>query len=117
VHVVIARELTMRGTAQPTLTNPSCSGAVAQKASHVFALEDNTMASIMLHPPAGAAALPVTMLHITHLESNRTWCVMTKDDGTPAMVGGELPMGTYEVAIAEVQGAAPRAYELRVQKL
>jgi hypothetical protein len=117
VHVLIAQELTLRGVAAPTLSNPSCSGAVAMKAAHVFALEDTTMASIMLHPQAGEGALPVTMLHITHLESNRTWCVMTKDDGTPAMVGGELPMGTYEVSVAEMRGAEPRRYELRVEKL
>ena len=117
VHVVIAQELTLRGVASPTLSNPSCTGAAPTKAAHVFALEDGTMASIMLSPQPGEPALPATMLHITHVESNRTWCVMTKDDGSPAIVGGELPMGTYEVAVAEMSGSAPRRYELRVQKL
>jgi len=117
VHTVIMGELTMRGVASPSLSNPSCSGALPTKASHVFALEDSTLASIMLNPQPGEPALPITMLHITHLESNRSWCVMTKSDGSPAIVGGELPMGTYEVAVAEMRGEEPRRYELRVQKL
>ena len=116
-HVVIAGGLTLRGVAEPTLSNASCGGATPVKASQTFELQDSALASIILQPQDGEGPLPKTMLHVTHVESNQTWCVMTRDDGSPALVGGELPMGTYAVAVAGMRGAQPRRYEVRIEKL
>ncbi|HEY2510724.1 MAG TPA: hypothetical protein VGI39_07705 [Polyangiaceae bacterium] len=117
VQALIADRLTLRGTAEPTLLNPSCSAAAPAKPAHIFELPEETRAMIMLAPPGAEPQLPATMLHVTNLDSNKTWCVMSKPDGSPATIAAEFPSGHYAVSVAEVNGAAPRKYEVRVEKL
>jgi hypothetical protein len=117
VHPLVAEMLTLRGTAAATLANPACSAANPSKPAHLMELSEDTRATVMLGPQLGEPPLPVSMLHLTHLESNRTWCVMTREDGTPASLADELPMGTYAVSVLEMRGEAPRRYELKVRKL
>lgn len=117
VHTLAAERLVMRGVAPATLANPACTAAAPTKPAHLMELSEDTRATVLLTPQAGEGPLPIAMLHMTHLESNKTWCVMTKEDGTPAVVAGELPMGTYAVAVAEMRGNEPRRYELKVHKL
>ena len=117
VRPLISERVTLRGTASPTLESASCTAGSPAKPGNVLELSEGTRATIELKPPPGEAALPMTMLHLTHLDSNRTWCAMTQADGTPAIIAGEFPSGQYTVSVAEVKGAAPRAYEVRVVKL
>lgn len=117
VSRLTAERITLHGVASPSLDNPSCSASAAPRPSHVLHIEDETHASLLLAPPRGEAPLPTTMLHVTHLASNRTWCVMTQADGSPAAIADEFPSGDYAVSVAELRGAQPRKYEVRVQKL
>jgi hypothetical protein len=117
VHALVADRLTFRGTAEPTLKNSACSASAPGKPDHVMELAQDTRATILLSPLPGEAPLPVSMLHITNLESNRTWCVMTSADGTPAALGAELPSGMYAVSVASINGAPARQYEVKVTKL
>src|SRR4051812_1910087 len=84
VPTLVADRLTFQGTAEPTLKNSACSAAAPGKPDHLMALEFDTRATILLGPVPGEAPLPVAMLHLTNLDTNRTWCVMTGADGTPA---------------------------------
>lgn len=117
VHGLVANSLILRGTAEPTLTSATCNGAAPTSPKHIVELPEDTRVTIFLGPEKGQPLLPVSMLHITHLESNRTWCVMTKADGTPAALVGEFPSGNYAVAVAESRSAAPQRYEVTFEKL
>ena len=117
VHPLMTETLRLHGTASPTLVNMACSATAPAKPSNVLELADDTRVTILLGPQAGEPALPLTMLHLTHLETNRTWCVMTRADGTPAAIGGELPSGQYAVSVAEMRTAQPRKYEVRILRL
>jgi hypothetical protein len=117
VHGFVANSLTLRGTAEPTLTSATCSAAAPTSPKHVVELPEETRATIFLGPEKGQPLLPVSMLHMTHLDSNRTWCVMTKADGTPAALVGEFPSGVYAIAVAESKSAAPQRYEVTFEKL
>jgi hypothetical protein len=117
VRTLVSKTLTFHGTASPTLSNPSCSATTPVKPIHVLELVEDTRATILLTPSIGEPALPLATLRLTNLETNRTWCVMTRRDGAPAALGGEFPSGQYGVSVAEVSSAPPRKYEVRVEKL
>jgi hypothetical protein len=117
VRTLVAKTLTFHGTASPSLANPSCAAADHAKPIHVLELTEDTRATILLTPSLGEPALPLATLRLTNLETNKTWCVMTQTDGTPAALGGEFPSGQYAVNVAEVSSAPPRKYEVRVEKL
>ena len=117
VHGFVADSLILRGTAEPTLTSATCTASAPTSPKHVVNLSDDTRATIFLGPEKGQPLLPVSMLHITHLDSNRTWCVMTKSDGTPAALVGEFPQGLYAIAVAESRSATPQRYEVTFEKL
>jgi len=117
VHTLVADRLTFQGTAEPTLKNSACTAAAPGKPDHMMSLEFDTRATILLGPVPGEAPLPVAMLHLTNLDTNKTWCVMTGADGTPAALGAELPGGMYAVSVAATNGAPARRYEIKVTKL
>ena len=117
VHGMVANSLTVRGVAEASLTSASCTGAAPVSPKHVVELPEETRVTIFLGPIKGEPLLPVSMLHLTHLESNRTWCVMTKPDGTPASLVGEFPQGNYAIAVAESRSDVPRRYEVTFEKL
>jgi hypothetical protein len=117
VHGLVTNTMTLHGTAEATLTSATCTVAAPASPKHVIHLEEETRATVLLGPEKGHAPLPVSMLHITHLESNRTWCVMTKSDGTPAAIAAEFPSGNYLVSVAEPRSASPQRYEIQLEKL
>ena len=117
VHWLSIEMLRLHGTASPTLVHAQCGPAAPAKPANVLELEEDTRATILLAAPSGEPALPQAMLHLTHLDSKRTWCVVSQPDGTPATLGGEFPGGKYAVSVAEVSGVPPRRYEVRVEKL
>jgi xanthine dehydrogenase molybdopterin-binding subunit B len=117
VQALVADRLTLHGTAQPTLANPSCSASPPAKPSHVIEMAEETRATVLLTAALGEPPLPLATLHITNVETHRSWCVTTKTDGSPAALATVFPSGTYEVSIAETDTAAPRRYEVKLQKL
>jgi hypothetical protein len=117
VSALVADKLTLRGVAHPTLASATCgAGEGSAKPAHVLELQEDTHAALLLELPARAASIPPARLNVTHLASNRSWCVMTQPDGS-AVLGADFPSGLYTVSVAEAVGVAPREYELRVQKL
>jgi hypothetical protein len=117
VHGLVTNSMTLHGVGETTLTSATCTVAAPASPKHVIHLEEGTRAAIFLGPEKGHPPLPVTMLHITHLESNRTWCVMTKPDGTPAAIAADFPSGMYAVSVAEPRSSSPRRYEITLEKL
>jgi hypothetical protein len=117
VHPLMTETLRLEGTATPTLASPSCSAPTLAKPANVLELTDDTRVTIRLAAPSGEPALPVTIMRLTHLETNRSWCLVTRADGTPAMIGGEFPSGQYAVSVSEMSSATPHHYEVRVERL
>jgi hypothetical protein len=117
VHPLMTETLRLHGTASSLSASPSCTGPVNAKPANVLELADDTRVTILLEAPSGEPALPLSMLRVTHLESNKTWCAMTRPDGTPAAIGGELPSGQYAVSVGASASAAPRKYEVRILRL
>jgi hypothetical protein len=118
VHPLIAETLRLQGTATRMATSPSCNAAAGDaKPANVLELDDDTRVTIMLEAPRGEPALPLSMLRVTHLATNKTWCALTRADGTPAAIGGELPSGKYAVSVGESASAAPRKYEVKILRL
>jgi hypothetical protein len=117
VHWLSIEMLRLHGTAAPAQTQAHCGPVAPAKPANVLELEEDTRATMLLAAPSGEPALPPSMLHLTHLDSNRTWCVVSQPDGTPASLGGEFPGGKYAVSVAQVSGGPPRRYEVRVEKL
>ncbi len=95
---------------------PSCDAVAAAKPANVLKLADDTRVTILLGAAAGEPALPLTMLRVTSLETKQTWCAVSRPDGTPAAIGGELPSGDYAVSVAEAGNGAHK-YEVRILRL
>jgi hypothetical protein len=117
VMALIADNMTLHGVAPASLSNPACTAEAPAKPAHLFELSESAHATVILRPRAGDGPLPISMLHLTNIETSRTWCVMTKSDGSPAVLASDLPAGTYAVAVAEMHGSEPRAYEVKIEKL
>ncbi len=117
VHGLVTNSMTLHGVGETTLTSATCTVAAPASPKHIIHLEEETRATVLLGPEKGHPPLPVSMLHITHLDSNRTWCVMTKPDGTPAAIAAEFPSGMYAVSVAEPRTAIAQRYEITLEKL
>lgn len=57
------------------------------------------------------------MLHVQELATNKTWCVMSKGDGSGAMIPGEFPMGVYAISVEGSHSSEPMAYAIAFERL
>jgi hypothetical protein len=109
-------KMVLRGEAAASVDNPSCQ-TNALPARHFVKLNEDLNGHFLVRPAAGESALKLAVLHITNLESGKSWCVQAGADGAPAMIGAEFPQGTYAVSVTEGRTSAPHRYELVVEKL
>jgi len=112
VDILQTDKMVLRGQAEAK-DNASCK-SVALPAKHFVELKDDLAGHMILRPAAGES-LKLAVFHLTHLETNRTWCVQIGEDGTTATIPGGFPMGTYAISVTESR-ATPR-YEVVVEKL
>ena len=100
VHVETLQtlRLVVHGTASARPT-PSCDSASASTPVYVR-ITDEISGDISLRPTRGAA-----VLHVQELSTNKTWCAMTRDDGTGAVIQDLFPGGVFAISV-EATGAA-----------
>jgi hypothetical protein len=116
VETMQTDKMVLRGTAEASDKSPSCK-MDALPAKHFVKLQAKTLAHLMLRPALGQPKLELAVLHVTHLESNRTWCVQSTADGSPASIPGEFPYGTYAIGVSEGKTTQPHRYEVVFEKL
>ena len=116
-HVQLFRgeRTVLRGTADRAAASPSCDPVAAAQAKHLVELGDDTLMTIALRPEAEGSRMPGAILHMTHLGSQRTWCIATDAEGLTAELGGELPGGVYALEVTEPSNLA--AYEIVLRRL
>ena len=113
VEVLQTGSLVMRGTADATPGSATCATAPLP-AKHVLELLEETTGAIKLR---AIGAHDVTVLHVTNLETNKTWCVMTKGDGAEVTIPGDFAAGLYAISVAESNTFKPDPYEVVFEKM
>ena len=103
-----ADRLVLRGTAHAA-ERPSCSES-ALPAMHLVDVPGDMVGKIELR----AASAPSAVLHVTNLDTNKTWCMTTKSDGTLPSIPGEFAGGTYAVTVSETSA---QPYEVVFERL
>lgn len=116
VDILQTDRMILRGTADASNDSPSCKSA-ALPAKHLVELKDDLSGHMILRPAAGEAPLKLAVFHVTHLDTNRTWCVQVGEDGTTATIPGGFPMGVYGISVTEGHAATPHKYEVVVEKI
>jgi hypothetical protein len=109
-------KMVLRGEAAATVDNPSCK-TTALPAKHFVKLNDDLPGHFILRPAAGEPAMKLAVLHVTNLDSGKTWCMQAGADGSPATIGADFPNGTYAISVTEGRSTAPHRYELVIEKL
>lgn len=109
-------KMVLRGQAAATVDNPSCQ-TNALPAKHFVKLNDDLNGHFLVRPAPGEPALKLAVLHVTNLESGRSWCVQAGADGSSPTIASDFPQGTYAISITEARTSAPHRYELVVEKL
>ncbi len=119
VDILQTEQLVLRGSSPTRLDRVACDKAAPAAAQHLLELRDDTNGSFRLRPAAGERGLQVAMLHITNLDSNRTWCAVVAPDGSPALIPGGFPSGTYAISVSAASAgqSPPPRYEVVVQRL
>jgi hypothetical protein len=112
VETLQTGSLVMRGTANATPGGATCDATSPVK--HFLELTEDTNGAIMLRPPA---TREVTVLHVTELATNKTWCVMTKGDGAQVSIPGDFASGVYAISITESHTYKPDPYEVVFEKM
>jgi hypothetical protein len=110
VETLQTLRLVVHGTAS---ARPSAScGSVPSSPPVYVRLTDEISGDFTLRPLKGAA-----VLHVQELATSKTWCAMTRDDGTGAVIEGEFPGGVFAIRVEgeSVSGATP--FEVVVERL
>jgi hypothetical protein len=110
VEMVQTQRVVLHGTAQNSAGTLSCSSPKKAGSPSYFELKDDATANIALRPMAGVA-----MLHVTNLATQKTWCAMSRPDGTGATIPGEFASGVYAVDVQSSGGAV--AYSVLLERL
>lgn len=116
VDVLQMNAIVLRGTAEEA-QGPACATGAPAKANHYLELKNTMSGQFMLHPAPGAQAPKFALLHIVNLDTNESYCVTSKGDGTPANVARQFQSGTYAITVGEAAGTPNRAYELKFEKM
>jgi hypothetical protein len=117
VHRLFADALVVRGVAESSAQGASCAQAAPTSSGVLVELTADTRATIALGPEKGGPPLPATVLHVTHLDSKRSWCIATPGDGSPAILADEFPEGIYAMAVVEPSSVTPRRFEIALGRL
>ncbi len=113
VETLQTLRLVVHGTAS---ARPSAScGSVPSSPPVYVRLTDEISGDFTLRPLKRAA-----VLHVQELATRKTWCAMTRDDGTGAVIEGEFPGGVFAIRVEGdgVSGATPfEPFEVVVERL
>lgn len=100
----------LRGDAVAAEGGVSCGLHKAAQTPSYVQLDEDTTANVVLQPMSAKAAL-----RITHLSTQRTWCVTTEHEGAGARIPGNFEPGVYAI---EVESAVPKQpYQVTFERL
>jgi hypothetical protein len=111
LEIMQTQRLVLHGTAAAHPESATCASGSAASTPQYLQLNEDITGNFALRPVGGVA-----ILHL-QLATNRTWCVMTHDDGTGATIPGEFPGGVYSVTVEGSHSIAPTPYSVIVEKL
>jgi len=112
VEILQTEQLVLHGSAAPHPASASCTSTPKGPGTRYLQLNEATMGNILLRPTGGAA-----VLHVEELASNRTWCVMTRGDGTGASIRDEFPSGAYSITVEGSESGRAMPYAIVFEKL
>lgn len=112
VQTLQTQSVVLRGTAPANGGSLSCADAAPGGSASYLELKEDVTANVALRPMAGVA-----VLHVTNVATHKTWCVMTKGDGTGAMIPGEFGMGVYAIDVQCSRTDAAQPYAVQFEKL
>jgi hypothetical protein len=115
VEILQTQKLVLRGTADASLTSATCQPAAPSSPKHLLELRESTTGTMRIRPAMGDTQL-VAVLHVTHVDSNRTWCV-TSGGASNGTIEGNFPGGTYAISVAEPRAEVAHRYEVVVEQL
>jgi hypothetical protein len=104
--------MVLRGTAAPNPASVNCAQQPSGSTPQYLELKADETANMVLRPLDGVA-----VLHVQELASNKTWCVMTKGDGTGATINGAFPMGIYAIIVEASHADHAMPYAVAIEKL
>ncbi len=102
--------LVVHGTAAAR-PSPSC-GSMPSSPPVYVRLTDDISGGFTLRPIRGPA-----VLHVQELATSKTWCAMSRDDGTGAVIEGEFPGGVFAIRVEGDGAAGPTPFEVVVERL
>ena len=112
VEILQTQKLVLHGTAAPHPASASCASGAPTSTSRFLQLNEETTGNLMLRPIGREA-----VLHLQELATNRTWCVMTRPDGTGAVIPGTFPGGVYSIAVEGSRSEAAAPYEVVFERM
>lgn len=112
VEILQTQTLVLHGTAAAHPASASCASGPATTAARFLQLNEETTGNLLLRPIGREA-----VLHMQELATNRTWCVMTRADGTGATIPGEFPGGVYAITVEGSRSDAATPYEVVFERL
>jgi len=111
VETVQTQRLVLRGVSEGTTGSASCKAPAAGKSTSYVELKEDTNGNFALRPMAGVA-----VLHVTHLGTQKTWCMTTQSDGSGAIIPGEFATGVYAVDVQSA-GSSSQPYAVQFERL
>jgi hypothetical protein len=112
VELLQTQKLVLHGTAAANPSSASCADRPDHAAPQYLELKEDVAANVVLRP-IGAVAV----LHVQDLASSRTWCVMTRGDGTGATLPGEFPAGVYAISVQGSHSTEALPYVVSFERL
>ncbi|HEY1691982.1 MAG TPA: hypothetical protein VGG39_07460 [Polyangiaceae bacterium] len=112
VEILQTQRLVLHGTAAAHPESATCASSHDGSTPQYLQLNEDMTGNIALRPVGGVA-----VLHLQELATNRTWCVMTHDDGTGAAIPGDFPGGVYAITVEGSHAVAETPYAVVVEKL
>jgi len=112
LEILQTERLVLHVTAAPHPESASCASSTRDASTHFLQLNEDTTGNFVLSPAAGVA-----VLHVEELATNRTWCVLTRGDGTGGTIAGEFPSGIYAITVQASHSNAPTPYSVVVEKM
>ena len=100
VMLVQDDEFTLSGTSDSIAAQRACAEGTPK---HLLRILEPTKAKLTLRSTNGASPLTAGMMSLTNVESKKTICAAMKQDGSPAVLPAELPVGTYSIAVTAEQ--------------
>lgn len=116
VHLMQTDKIVLHSTSDASMDSPSCQTA-ALPAQIFVEMKDDVAGHFLLRAHAMDPGPKLAVLHVTQLDTGRTWCVESTADGLTTAISGQFAQGTYAISVQEPHSMSAHGYEVVVEKL